>query len=141
MIPYDTLTPYEVVDYKGIQYTTCRDYRHISRYRCLRQVIHCPDAIEERFISTESQNPFLANLEVFYYTVPTSEENRLDVIADRFLGSSTYSWVIAYLNEIPNGFSVQAGQRLMIPKSISDLFSTGNFLAPVTAMQLNLGTE
>ena len=46
---YDTTTEYEKVDYKGIQYTVCRDYDHISRYKGLRQLIHSPQDLDQRF--------------------------------------------------------------------------------------------
>ena len=68
-------------------------------------------------------------------------ENRLDIIANQFLGSSSYAWIIAYLNNIEDGFSVSEGQRLAIPKSISSLFNTGEILQPIPATSLNLGRE
>lgn len=140
MKTYNTTTPYKILDYKGIQYTSCYDYSHISRYSRLRQLIHNPDD-EDRFISLESDNPFTTNAEVIYYTVPVAEENRLDLIAEKFLGSATYSWVIAKFNEIPDGYSVFAGQRLQIPKSVTALFDAREMLAPVSAFNMNLGTE
>lgn len=137
---YDTLIPYEVLEHKGIQYTVCRDFSHISRYKGLRQVIHCPQD-ESRFISLETPNQFSTNIDVMYYDVPAVEENRLDIIAHKYLGSASYSWVIAYFNGIEDGFTVYEGQRLKIPKSVSSLFNKGEILAPVPAMQLNLGSE
>ena len=137
---YNTLTPYEVIDHRGIQYTTCKAYDHISRYKGLRQVIHNPND-PDRFIALETPNPFSTNTEVVYYDVPATEENRLDIIAHKYLGSAQYAWVIAYFNGIEDGFTVSEGQRLMIPKSISSLFNRGEILASVSALQLNLGTE
>lgn len=137
---YNTLTPYSVIDYKGIQYTTCRDYDHISRYKGLRQVIHNPDSFD-RFITLETPNSFKSTTDVIFYDVPDTEENRLDIIANRFLGSASYSWIIAYFNEIEDGFTVREGQRLRIPKNVSSLFNKGEILSSVSALQLNLGTE
>ena len=137
---YNTLTPFHVIKYKGIQYTTCRDFKHISRHKGLRQVIHNPDD-SSRFMALETPNPFKSQTEVMYYEVPSTEENRLDLIAYKFLGSAQYSWIIAYFNGIEDGFTVNEGQRLAIPKSISSLFNKGEVLASVSPYALNLGSE
>ena len=95
----------------------------------------------DRFIALETVNAFTTQCEVTYYTVPAHEENRLDVIAYKTLGSAQYSWVIAYFNQLEDGFSVREGVVLAIPKNISSLFNTGEILASVSALQLNLGRE
>lgn len=137
---YNTLVPYKTLDYKGIQYTSCRDFNHISRYRGLRQVIHSPNE-PDRLVTLETPNPFTTNTDVNYYEVSADTENRLDVIAYRFLGSAQYAWVIAYFNGIEDGFTCREGQRLAIPKSISSLFNTGEILQSIPASTLNLGSE
>lgn len=138
---YDTTTEYEKVDYKGIQYTVCRDYDHISRYKGLRQLIHSPQDLDQRFIAHETANPFETHAELCYYDVPLAEENRLDLIAKRWLGSPTYAWVLVYFNNIEDGFTVHHGQRLRLPKSFFALFNTGEILAAIPALQLNLISE
>lgn len=138
---YDTLTPYAEVEHKGIQYGVCRDFNHICRYRRLRQVVNNPNDAEERFITLETPNPFETHTDVTYYEVPTSEENRLDIIAYNTLGSAQYAWVIAYFNGIQDGFTAYPGQRLAIPKNIVQLFEKGECLASVSPTTLNLGTE
>jgi len=138
---YDTLTPYNIIEHKGIQYGVCRDFSHISRYRRLRQVVNNPQELTDRFITLETPNPFETNSEVNYYIVPQTEENRLDVIAYKALGAASYSWVLAYFNGIEDGFTVHAGQKLMIPKSITQLFEKGECLASVSPNTLNLGSE
>lgn len=137
---YNTLVPYKTLDYKGIQYTSCRNFNHISRYRGLRQVIHSPNE-PDRLVTLETPNPFATNTDVNYYEVSADTENRLDVIAYRFLGSAQYAWVIAYFNGIEDGFTCREGQKLAIPKSISSLFNTGEILQAVPASTLNLGSE
>ena len=137
---YNTLTPYHVIPYDGIVYGHCRDFKHISRYRCLRQITHNENN-EDRFVALETVNPFTTNCEVTYYEVPAYEENRIDVIAYKTLGSAQYAWVIAYFNQLEDGFSVREGMVLAIPKSISALFNNGEMLASVSALQLNLGRE
>ena len=138
---YNTTTPYEVLEHKGIQYGVCRDYNHMCRYRRLRQVINNPDDISDRFIDLETPNPFETHSEVIYYEVPASGENRLDVIAFNLFGSAQYSWIISYFNDIQDGFTVNAGQRLVVPKAITQLFEKGECLASVSPLTLNLGTE
>lgn len=137
---YNTLVPYKTLDYKGIQYTSCRDFNHISRYRGLRQVIHSPNE-PDRLVTLEIPNSFTTNTDVNYYEVSADTENRLDIIAYRFLGSAQYAWVIAYFNGIEDGFTCREGQKLAIPKSISSLFNTGEILQAVPASTLNLGSE
>lgn len=136
----NTLTPYNSIDYKGIQYQVCRDFDYISRYKGLRQVAHNPDDAD-RFIALETPNAINHNVELRYYDVLHVEENRLDIIANKLLGSAQYAWVIAYFNNIYDGFSVSAGQRIVVPKSISSLFKTGELLASIPASTLNLGSE
>ena len=136
----NTLTPYEEVERESIQYTYCRDFDHISRYKGLRQVIHEGDSAD-RYVALETPNAFETNVEVTYYTVPANRENRLDIIARDFLGSADYKWVIAYYNGIEDGFTVREGRVLQIPKTISSLFNNGEILSPIPATRLNLGRE
>lgn len=138
---YDTLRPYQIVEHNGIQYGVCRDFNHICRYRRLRQVVNNPQSTDERFVTLETPNPFETHTDVIYYEVSTNEENRLDLISYKTLGSAQYSWVIAYFNGIQDGFSAYVGQRLMIPKNITQLFEKGECLASVSPLTLNLGTE
>lgn len=137
----DTQTPYKVIPHKGIQYTVCPEYDHISRYQNLRQVIHSPNDVSERFIASETVNPIVSNVEVTYYTVPATEENRLDLISHKFFGTPNYAWIIAYFNNIEDGFTVQEGQKLVIPKTLSSLFNKGELLASVSPFTMNLGSE
>ena len=135
----NTTTPYKVIDYDGIQYSVCRDFNHISRYRCLRNVVHQPT--KDRWIALETRNAFTSSADVTYHTVTAVEENRLDIIANNLLGSASYSWVISYFNGIEDGFTAREGTVLMVPKSISALFQSGELLASIPPTQLNLGTE
>lgn len=138
----NTLVPYEEIDYKGIQYTTCRDFSHISRYRGLRQVVHSPLDTSARFIALETPNGFqTSNTKVIWHEVLGTEVNRLDLIANKYLGSASYAWVIAYFNQIEDGFTCRLGQRLRIPTSVTDLMRTGEILQSVTALTLNLSSE
>lgn len=137
----DILQPYAEIDYGGIQYGTCRDYDHVSRYKKLRQVAHNPDNIEERYIALETFNPFESGVDVIYYQVPQIEENRLDIIAEKLLGSSKYSWILSYFNKLADGYTVRSGQTIMCPKSFSSLFGNNEILSSINPLQLNLGSE
>ena len=139
-IYYDTLQPYKVIPYNGIQYATCRDFNHISRYKGLRQIVHNPNETN-RFITLETSNAVNVNATYRYYTVPTLEENRLDLISYKFYGSPNYAWIIAYMNDIEDGFTVYAGQKIKILNNFTDLFAKGELLASIPAMSLNLGSE
>lgn len=141
IVPYDTLIPYKEIPAEPIQYGVCRDYDHISRYRGLRQVVN-NTTIEDQFVSLETPNAFTTHMKTFkLHEVTLREENRLDLIAYEQLGSAAYSWVIAYLNQIEDGFTVRQGQKLYIPRSITDLMQNNEFLAAIPVMQLNLGVE
>ena len=136
----DTYTRYKDVERDPIQYTYCVDFDHVSRYRSLRQVIH-QGLSEDRFIALETINSISSSSNLKYYNVPANRQNRLDLIAEEQLGSATYAWVIAYINKIPDGFTVLEGTELAIPISLSSLFEKGSILASVTATKLNLGSE
>ena len=136
----DTLQPYDEIKRTEIEYSVCRDYDHISRYKGLRQVIH-EGQNSDRYIALETTNGTKCTVKVTYYTVPVSYEHRLDLIAYKMLGSPTYAWIIAYINDIADGYSCFEGQVLAIPTSLSSLFETGQLLAAVSAIKLNLGSE
>lgn len=138
---HDTTKSYKKIDYKGIEYTVCKDFDHISRYKKLRQIIHYLEN-NDRYITLELQNSYdYNNLDIEYYLVTSDRENRLDLISYEFFGTTTYAWIIAYINEIQDGYTVFEGQVLMIPTVLSDLFTSGSVLSAVSPTSLNLGTE
>jgi hypothetical protein len=137
---YNTTTPYQVIDHTGIVYTTCRDFDYISRYKGLRQVIHNPNDTD-RFVTLEMSNEFSFDVSANSYTVPNVQENRLDIISGKYLGSALYGGILAYMNGIDDGYTVRPGQKLSILKNFTDLFNAGELLASVPPMTLNLGSE
>ncbi len=140
MRDYNTWTPYAEIERDDIQYTYCHEYEHISRYKGLRQVIH-QGLSPDRYMALETANSFETDSQVIYYTVPAYLENRLDIIARDKLGAATYAWVIAYFNNIEDGFTVPEGTVLAIPRNISLLFNEGEVLSSVPVTKLNLGSE
>lgn len=143
MLNYDTLIPYKVIEYNGITYSNCQDYSHISRYRCLRTVNHVKSDRKSHFIALETPNRIHAEIEVVYYVVRSEEENRLDLIAHKYLGSAKYAWILSYLNEIHDGYTVHEGEKIMVPasRSVTSLFESGQMLASVNPLLFNLGEE
>lgn len=139
-IYYNTTTPYKILDHKGIWYSTCRDFNHISRYKGLRQIIYNANG-DDRDVTLETPSIKSTILQFIYYDVPTTEENRLDIIAYKFFGSAQYSWIISYFNDIPDGYTVFSGQRLKIVKNFTQLFNKGEILSSIPPMQLQLGSE
>lgn len=136
----NTTDPYDTIEREPIQYSVCRDYDHISRYKGLRQVVHEAD-MPDRYVALETPNTFRTNTDVEYYVVPANLENRLDIIARDKLGSEQYAWVLAYFNGISDGFTVEEGTKLAIPTSITALFNNGEILSAIPATKLNLGSE
>ena len=136
----DLTTPYKTFDNGGITYSVCKDFDHISRYRNLRQIIHLAGS-NDRYSMLETVNPFLTSTTVKYHEVTATEVDRLDLIANKELGAATYGWVIAYFNGIEDGYTAREGQKLVIPTSVTALFSDGEVLAPIPTLRLNLGEE
>ena len=137
----NTLTPHKTLDNHGIQYSVCQEYNHISRYRCLRKIVHGIDEMKDRFVTHETSNAIESNVEVVFHIVTYEEENRLDLIAYNYLGNPTYAWVIAYLNDIEDGYTIMEGMTLQIPKNIYTLFNAGEMLQSIPPTMLNLGSE
>lgn len=137
---YNTLIPYKILPHTGIQYSVCRDFNHICRYRNLRRIVHNPNE-SDRFVSLETPNAFKSAASVTNFIVPSFLEHRLDVISYQLLGDATYSWILSYINKISDGFSAVEGQTLSIPKSITQFFDKGELLEPINPIQLNLGEE
>lgn len=137
---YNTVTPYKVLPHKGILYNPCHDYSHISRYKGLRQVTHITEN-NNRFMTLEGPNAFTTNSDVDIYEVPTYRENRIDLIANQYLGTASYGWIISNFNDIEDNFTVRVGQDIKIPQRFTDLFNEGEVLASISALNLNLGEE
>lgn len=59
-----------------------------------------------------------------YITLPREFEDRLDFVAEEYLGDGHLWWVIAEYNNIVNPFNVKAGTSIKIPQ-ISDMYGSG----------------
>lgn len=50
------------------------------------------------------------------YVVPSYEENRIDLIANKLYGSSSLYWVLCYINNIADPLKIEAGRILFVPE-------------------------
>lgn len=56
-----------------------------------------------------------------FHEVKKREENRLDLIANKYYRNHTFWWVIALANDIKNPFDIEVGDILRIP-SLSTIY-------------------
>lgn len=62
-----------------------------------------------------------------YHTVTIDDENRLDIIANKYYGTPRYWWVIAIANYILDPFDVPRNSYLRIPP-LTSLYNKGGVL-------------
>jgi hypothetical protein len=122
---------------RRIQYLHPYDFPHISRYRGLRQIADK----DNNHVSLETVNPWRSRLPVRWHTVTQAQENRLDRIAKEIYGSELHSWVIVRMNNITDGFSVNAGTKIAVIDNFFDLINKGEVLAAIPPFTLNLRQE
>ena len=83
-----------------------------SRYRDLDVLIYEDGTrtyeMREDIEIPESKNDRLHKVDI-------SEENRLDLIADKYYNDATLWWIIAYANDIKDPLFVERGTVLRIP--------------------------
>lgn len=123
-----------------IRYTVARDFNYLSRYRMLRQII-IGEGTSNPVVVFEYPNKFTTSSTLQYHEVLPEEADRLDLLAYRLLGSVDYSWILAFINNIQDSYTVSNGFNLAYPSSVSDLLKSGEFFAPVSPISMNLGTE
>ena len=93
-------------------YTVPRKYDHISRYSIYRQII---DENKEIYHETANQTVIKETDEDLYHEVLKEEENRLDIIANKYYGNADFAWIIAMGNNLIDPFIVTPGEVLRIP--------------------------
>lgn len=103
------------------------DKESISRYKMYR-VINNDD---DNSIYLETFNQVKSTWENeqgnTYHIVTKDEENRLDIIANKFYNNPSYGWIIALVNQIIDPFVIPADTVLIIP-SMSSLFKLKNHI-------------
>lgn len=93
----------------------------ISRYQTLRRVkTYSNDPVRLETFPPLSES-ILSNIP--HTVVKFQETDRLDYIAERFLGDSSYWWAICLMNNLNNPFSYKLlpGTLLKIPNTIEQL--------------------
>ena len=88
-----------------------------SRYKNFAQVRSFP----QDYFRLETFPPISATdlRNIPHTTIVFKETDRLDHLAEKFMGSATYWWVICLMNNLENPFSYKLlpGVRLMIPNN------------------------
>lgn len=69
---------------------------------------------DTRTETTNSTQLKESNMDV-YHEVQREEENRLDIISNKYFGTPEYYWLIALANDIVDPFVVRVGDVLRIP--------------------------
>lgn len=100
-----------------MRYALPRKYKNISRYNIYRQII---DEQNDTYLETVNSTPIDNSSKDIYHEVLMEEENRLDIIADKYYGNASYWWILAMGNDFVDPFYVKAGTIIRIP----DFFST-----------------
>lgn len=99
-----------------MKYAKPRKYNKISRYQIYRLIM---DNNNDTYTETSNSTPVIETNRDLYHEVQREEENRLDIISNKYYGTPEYFWLIAMANDIVDPFVVRVGDVLRIP----DFFS------------------
>ena len=104
----------------------------VSRYRNFRQVKSF--TTDPRRLETFPSISMTELVAIPHTIIKFKETDRLDHLAERFLGSATYWWAICLMNDLDNPFSYKLlpGFLLKIPNSVDSI---------LTLIQLNKGSK
>lgn len=97
-------------------YAVPRQYDHISRYSIYRQIL---DDNKELYTETVNETTVDNSSLDKYHEVLKEEENRLDIISNKYYGTPDYYWVIALGNNLIDPFIIKPGEILRIPEFTS----------------------
>ena len=95
-----------------MKYAKPRVYKHISRYGIYRQII---DDNSNAYTETVNSTPVQMSDKDQYHEVLREEENRLDIISNKYYGTPEFWWVIALANNYIDPFYIKAGTVIRIP--------------------------
>ena len=103
----------------------------VSRYRNFRRVKSFPR--DPRRLESFPSISMIELAAIPHTIIKYKETDRLDHLAENFLGSATYWWAICLMNDLDNPFSYKLlpGFLLKIPNSIDPILNL---------IQLNKGT-
>ena len=95
-----------------MKYAKPRVYDHTSRYSIYRQIINNENDV---YIETSNRTPIEKSDKDIYHEVQREEENRLDIIANKYYGDPDLFWIIAMGNDMIDPFVVKVGDIIRIP--------------------------
>lgn len=100
-------------------YSENKDYSvGVSRYNVLRKITDTET--NTTYLETQNQKVIPSGNGDFTHIVTVGEENRLDIIANKYYNDASLWWAIAMANNIIDPFVIPRGKSLRIP-SISTL--------------------
>ena len=106
-----------------MMYAAPRKYTDLSRYSIYRLIIDD----NETYTETVNRTHIPQSDNDRYHEVQPEEENRLDIIANKYYNKPEYSWIIAMGNELIDPFFIKRGTVLRIP-DIYSLFEWNSAL-------------
>ena len=99
--------------YKNNEYSS-----NISRYKILRKIVEDGDE-QSAYLETQNQRFVAESDKDIYHFVKDGEENRLDIISQKYYGTPDLWWAIALANEFIDPFVVNEGALIRIPSVIT----------------------
>lgn len=110
--------------YSNLTYTKPEQYNHVSRYSITRRIL---DSNNIEYHETPNLRVIPEQSSDTYFRVDNISLNRLDIVAYKCYGFSTYWWVIAMANDIQDPFKLPLDTILRIPQ-LSSLYADGSVL-------------
>ena len=99
-----------------MRYARPRKYVKVSRYKIYRQIVENDGTT---YLETVNQTPVIETESDIYHEVDITEENRLDIIANRYYNDPSLWWVIAMANDLVDPFLIKVGTIVRIPNFLS----------------------
>ena len=99
-----------------MRYARPRKYDNVSRYQIYRLIM---DNDNDTYTETTNRTPVKESERDVYHEVQKEEENRLDIISNKYFGTPEYYWLIALANDLVDPFVVRVGDVLRIPNLYS----------------------
>lgn len=104
-----------------VTYLSPRVYSDLSRYSSRRIIVD--SSTHYQYHETDNNVSIVESSGDKYVTIDASTCNRIDIIAFRYYGRSTYWWIIALANKIIDPFDLPIGTTLRIPP-VSSLYES-----------------
>ena len=106
----ELLPDLEVGDF--MRYAKPRKYKKISRYGIYRQII---DNNNDTYTETINPTPVVESEDDIFHEILMEEENRLDIVSNKYYGTPELWWVIAMANDIIDPLFIRPGTIVRVP--------------------------